>query len=85
MSHMQFTDTPVAVTATIDHDGSTRPETLILSGRSFTIVSVGRQWESEAGRHILVEIGDGTRFELLLERQTLAWRIKRTWPLEMAA
>lgn len=85
MTDTTFMDTLVGVTAFMDEQGNINPQQIVLQGRPVTIVSVGRQWQSDNGRHVLVETGDGTRFELLLSRTELLWRIKRMWPLELAA
>ena len=85
MAIEQFPDKVVAVTATIDQNGSTTPTTLTLQGKTHSIISVGRQWETEEGRHILVEVAGGERYELQLSRINLVWRIKRAWLAEMAA
>ena len=85
MTIEQFPDRVVAVTATIDQSGNTTPSALTLQGKTHSIISVGRQWETEEGRHILVEVAGGERYELQLSRINLVWRIKRTWLAEMAA
>ena len=85
MAIEQFPDKVVAVTATIDQSGKTTPTTLELQGKKYSIISVGRQWETQEGRHILVEVADGERYELQLSRINLVWRIKRAWLAEMAA
>lgn len=85
MTNTEFYDDPVAVTATIDQFGNTKPTAISWQGRSQRLVTVGRQWNTENGRHILVEASDGIRYELLLSRADLIWRLKRAWPLEMAA
>lgn len=85
MTIEQFPDRVVAVTANIDQNGNTRPIDLTLQGKTHTIISVGRQWETEEGRHILVEVAGGERYELQLSRISLVWRIKRAWLAEMAA
>lgn len=82
---MQFLDETVVVLASIDEQGHTHPKQLTWRGSELTLVSLGRQWDTENGRHVLVEASDGTRFELLLTRSDLRWRLKRQWPLEMAA
>jgi hypothetical protein len=38
-------------------------------------VEQGRQWEDEAGRHVLVMVPGETAQELLLQRGTLTWVI----------
>ena len=43
------------------------------------------QWETDDGRHVLVEAAGGTRFELQLTRTDLLWRLLRTWPEELLA
>ncbi len=85
MTIEQFPDQVVAVTATIDSHGSTTPIDLKLQGKTHSVIAVGRQWETEDGRHILVEIANGERYELQLSRLNLVWRIKRAWRAEMAA
>lgn len=85
MTIEQFPDRVVAVTATIDQHGGTTPSNLKLHGETHSIISVGRQWETEEGRHILVEVAGGERYELQLSRINLVWRIKRAWLNEMAA
>jgi len=85
MTIEQFPDRLVAVTATIDQSGNTTPGTLTLQGKTHSIISVGRQWETEEGRHILIETAGGERYELQLSRISLVWRIKRAWLAEMAA
>jgi hypothetical protein len=82
---MQFLDEPVTVVASIDSQGHTIPTQLNWGKIKFSLVTVGRQWDEDSGRHILVEASDGTRFELQLSRSDLCWRLKRQWPLEMAA
>ncbi len=85
MVDAKFSNALVGVTAFIDEQGHLAPQQMVLQGRTATVVSVGRQWTSDSGRHVLVETGDGARYELLLSREELLWRIKRMWPLEMAA
>jgi hypothetical protein len=85
MSNPQFPNTAVSVSATIDENGVVQPRTVVMKGISYTITAVGRQWEDDAGRHVLVEVGDGSRYELSLSRSTLIWRVTRAWPAELAA
>ena len=85
MTIEQFPDKVATVTATIDQSGNTTPITLTLQGETHSIISVGRQWETEEGRHILIETAGGERYELQLSRISLVWRIKRAWLAEMAA
>jgi hypothetical protein len=74
-----FFNDPVVVTASIDHQGQTTPKTVTWQGRRYTLIVVGRQWDTDEGRHILVESATGERFELQLSRADLVWRLKRAW------
>lgn len=85
MTHPEFYNDPISVTAIIGLDGQTQPTRLTWRGVHFNLVSVGRQWESESGRHILVEASDGARFELELSRSELVWYLRRLWPVSLAA
>ena len=79
MSQMELVDEPVDVTAILDEDGQFVPQQLVWRQRRYPVVNVGRQWDEENRRFTLVEVADGTRFELQLDRATLAWRIKKIW------
>jgi hypothetical protein len=78
-------DEPIDVTASIDSKGQIAPQRFIWQGKPHTVVSVGRQWTSEEGRHVLVMTGDGSRFELQLSRQSLVWYLRRAWQAEILA
>jgi len=45
---------PVEVTARFDLDGKIIPLTFSWREKNYKVASVGRSWEDEAGRHILV-------------------------------
>ncbi len=79
MTNMEILNEPVDVIASMDAEGYFRPQSLTWRRKKFSIVSVGRQWDEEQGRGVLVEAADGTRFELLLRREDLSWRIKKIW------
>ena len=83
--HPEFFNDPIAVTAEISLDGQTRPTQLTWRGQKVSLVAVGRQWESESGRHVLVEASNGARFELQLSRSDLVWYLKQMWPIALAA
>ena len=78
-------DEPIDVTASIDPEGRITPQRFTWQGKPHTVVSVGRQWTSEEGRHVLVMTGDGSRFELQLSRQSLVWYLRRAWQAEIWA
>jgi hypothetical protein len=79
MSETEFFDELIAVTSSIDQTGRVSPRHFTWRGQPHTIINAGRQWESEAGRHILVETGTGDRFELQLSREDLCWHLVRAW------
>jgi len=79
MTDMEFLDEPVMVTSSTDAQGQIIPQSVTWRKRTYTIVTVGRQWEQEGNRHILIEASDGTRFEVMLDRSNLGWRIRKVW------
>ena len=85
MASTHYFDDPVSVTASIDSKGRVTPSSLIWRGQEERIVSVGRQWETETGRHVLVEAATGNRYELQLCKADLIWRLKQNWANQMAA
>ncbi len=85
MANTEFFDEVITVTALIDQNGQTTPKSLSWQGNGYILTAIGRQWEEEDGRHILVEAGNGDRFEILLSRKDLVWRLKRAWREELVA
>ncbi len=85
MVDVEFFDEPVRVIASVDDQGRTVLQSLTWQERQYTIVAVGRQWDQEDGRHIMVEAADGTRFELHLRRENLIWHVRKVWPGPMVA
>jgi hypothetical protein len=43
------------------------------------VSELGRQWEDADGRHVLVGVPDGSRFELCLTSDQRGWRLLRAW------
>ena len=74
----QFVEEPVAVEALLS-DGRVTPQQVTWRGRTQLVLSVGRQWQEADGRHVLVELYDGSRMELLLQTD-LQWVMRRYWP-----
>lgn len=85
MSTMEIYDEPVEVTALMTGQNQLRPQELVWREQTYTLVSVGRQWDEDDGRFILTEAADGTRFELQLRREDFTWRLKKVWPPLMVA
>ncbi len=78
---MKFTDTPVAVEARFDADGTITPLALEWQGQRLTIGDVGRSWTAADGQlhYWLVMLAARGTFELCLDTVTLRWRITRAW------
>ena len=85
MTQTKFFDEPIAVTASVDQAGQTTPVSLTWQGKDYALTVVGRQWDAEDGRHVLVESATGDRFEIQLSREDLLWRLKRSWSEETTA
>ena len=79
MTTSEFFNDIISVTAAIDSSGEITPKSFNWQGEAYIIISSGRQWESDEGRHILVEAANGSRFEIQLSRQDLLWYLKRAW------
>lgn len=74
---MKFTDEPTSLEVRFEDDGTVRPRRFIWNQGWLQVSDVGRQWEDESGRHVLVMTGGRDTYELLLQRETLAWRVVR--------
>ncbi len=74
---MRFVSEPTAVEARFEADGALRPRRFTWRGAWLPVSDVGRQWVEADGRHVLVQVAGRRTFELLLERESLAWRVAR--------
>jgi hypothetical protein len=74
---MKFTDEPTSLEVRFEDDGTVRPRRFTWNQGWLQVSDVGRQWEDESGRHVLVMTGGHDTYELLLQRETLAWRVVR--------
>lgn len=61
-----------------------QPQTITWRKQNYTVTSIGRQWQGEDGRHILVEVHDGSRMEIRLGAD-IRWYLERYWPATMMA
>jgi len=77
MSSMKFAKQPAAVEVHFAQDGSVRPRRFTWEQHWLDVSDVGRQWEDETGRHVLVMVAGRRAFELLLRRDNLCWQIVR--------
>jgi hypothetical protein len=84
MTNEKFYHDTIGLTLSINHAGEVTPVSFNWQGKQHTVTDVGRQWTSEAGRHVLVMTAEGSRFELQLSRQDLVWYLKRAWEADIA-
>jgi hypothetical protein len=74
---VKFVDEPTAVDTRVEPDGAARPLRFTWKQVWLDVSDVGRQWIDESGRHVLVMVAGRQTFELLLDRENLAWRVVR--------
>lgn len=79
MHEIEYFNDLIAVMAITAPKGEVTPRHFDWHGQRYTVVSVGRQWAAEDGRHVLVETPSGDRFELHLAREDLCWRVIKAW------
>ncbi len=79
MSEVQFLREPVQVEAHISA-GGLRPEAVRWQETDYAVVSVGRQWPAADGVHVLVEVYNGARMELVFGGNR--WHLQRYWPVD---
>ncbi len=75
----EFFNDPITLTTSMDDAGQISPQSLIWQGTRYILIAAGRQWDTDDGRHILVEAANGDRFELQLSRKDLLWYLRRAW------
>ena len=85
MDDIWFGDEAVAVDAQFLSDGEVRPTAFTWRGRQRAVVGLGRQWVEADGRHVLVVVPDGSRFELCLNSAQSNWRLLRAWERQSLA
>jgi len=64
--------TAISVECTFGKDGRIQVRRMEVDGR-WQVVEQGRQWQDQAGRHVLVMAPGGPVRELLLRPETLSW------------
>jgi hypothetical protein len=82
---LKFVDEPTAVEVHFESDGAVRPRRFTWNQDWLNVSDVGRQWMSQDGRHVLVLTGAQHTFELLLQRESLTWRVVRAPDIKAAA
>jgi hypothetical protein len=74
---VRFIDQPTNVDARFTADGAVRPRRFTWGQAWLDVSDVGRQWTDAGGHHVLVMVAGRRTFELLLERESLAWHVVR--------
>ncbi|MGD9099170.1 MAG: hypothetical protein PVF45_01735 [Anaerolineae bacterium] len=74
---MKFVNEPTVVEARFEANGAVRPRRFTWEKTWLDVSDAGRQWVDAAGRHVLVMVAGRRTFELLLERESLSWRVTR--------
>jgi hypothetical protein len=64
------------VSARWKHDGKFEPQQFSWQGRVYRVESVGRDWEDEAGVHVLCMISGGQVFELVFHLNPAGWQVR---------
>ncbi len=77
---MHWVDEPTAVEARFERDGRLRVTSFTWQRRRVQVISHGRGWLEDDGRHLLVMTAGDKVFELLLRRSDLTWRVRRAAP-----
>jgi hypothetical protein len=63
----------IEITTKFKRDGSLIPIEFIIDNKPIRILDVGRQWESDEGKHILVMDFQSQTYHLFFQFQDLSW------------
>jgi hypothetical protein len=72
---MKRVDRPTRVEVVFDEGGRPQVRMFAWNGKMLPVISLGRTWLDEVGRHVLVMAAGERVFELLLRRSDLCWRV----------
>ncbi|MCJ7717260.1 MAG: hypothetical protein MUO54_12180 [Anaerolineales bacterium] len=67
----------IEITTKFKRDGSLIPIEFLIENQSIQILDVGRQWETEDGKHILVKDFQDQTYHLFFQLQDLSWYLVR--------
>lgn len=68
----------VEVVARFDESGQVIPRSFVWGDVKRPILSLGRQWVQDGGRHFLVMTGDAQVYELAYQPAEMRWYLLRT-------
>jgi hypothetical protein len=74
---VRFVNEPTAVNIQFEIDGTVRPRRFFWNHAWLDVSDIGRQWIDAKGRHVLVMVDGRYTYELLMERESLSWRVVR--------
>ncbi len=63
----------IEITTRFRVDGSLIPVEFSVGEKTIKVLDVGRQWESDGGRHLLVMDYQGKAYHLLFQHSDLSW------------
>jgi hypothetical protein len=63
----------IEITTRFRIDGSLVPVEFSTGEKTIKVLDVGRQWESDRGRHLLVMDHQGNTYHLLFQLSDLSW------------
>jgi hypothetical protein len=67
----------IEITTRFKRDGSLIPIEFLIDNVPVRVLDVGRQWESDDGKHILVMDLQGQTYHLFFQLQDLGWYLVR--------
>lgn len=67
----------IEITTKFKRDGSLIPLEFNINDETVWILDVGRQWESDDGKHILVMDFQGQTYHLFFQLQDMSWYLVR--------
>ncbi|MGB2955827.1 MAG: hypothetical protein WBB64_07635 [Anaerolineales bacterium] len=67
----------IEITTKFKRDGSLIPLEFNINDETVWILDVGRQWESDDGKHILVMDFQGRTYHLFFQLQDMSWYLVR--------
>ena len=67
----------IEITTKFKRDGSLIPLEFNINDETVWILDVGRQWESDDGKHILVMDFQGQTYHLIFQLQDMSWYLVR--------
>jgi hypothetical protein len=59
-------------------NGSFTPSQFTWRERTYLVESTGRQWEDDAGLHVLCQVAGGNVFELVFRLNPAGWQLRPT-------